>query len=147
MCAVHWQSVINSFRGTGCTCADCTSMCLRVHGASVCVITDSRALSRKSSTVTILEKFDLTFLDPEEHKELLSTPKDFVLLYLMVKIKEKKKFPNFLATFVRSTNDALTCLLGLTFFKIESSFQRAQSVDLKQPGIPVFLTILMRTQN
>ena len=102
------------------------------------------AYIRIGSTVTILEKFDLTFLDQEEHKDLLSATKDFVLLYLMVKIKEKKKFPNFLATFVRSTNDALTCLLGLTFFKIESSFQRFQPIDLKQPGTPLILTILIQ---
>ena len=160
VCAVHWQSVINSFRGTGCTCADCTSMYLRVYGASVCVITDPRALSRKSSTVTILETLfihfhsskasisiselyypkasrgsevrswrllkhsysvlldllldDDTFLD----KELLTTPEDIALLCLMKNSKKIKSLSNFLATFVRSTNDALTCLLSLTFVKI-----------------------------
>ena len=65
VCAVHWQSVINSFRGTGCTCADCTSMYPKVYGASVCVITDSRALSRKSSTVTILETLFIHFHPPK----------------------------------------------------------------------------------
>ena len=82
------------------------SMYLRVHGASMCVIMDSRALSRKSSTVTIFEKVDLTFIDQEDHKEVLWATKDVGLQYLMVKFKEKNNFPNFLATFVRSTNDA-----------------------------------------
>ena len=82
------------------------SMYLRVHGASMCVIMDSRALSRKSSTVTIFEKVDLSFIDQDEHKEVLWTTKDVGLQYLMVKFKEKNNFPNFLATFVRSTNDA-----------------------------------------
>ena len=40
-------------------------MYLRVYGASVCVITDSRALSRKSSTVTILETLFIHFHPPK----------------------------------------------------------------------------------
>ena len=81
VCVVHCQSVINSFRGTSCTCADCTSRYLRVSGASVGEIADSRKLSRKSSTVTILHHGsfiltdrlleDGTSVEEEKQEELL----------------------------------------------------------------------------